>query len=271
MIDSISHVPLQRAPYPSDLTDDQWKLVEPFVRVDEANLGPQKVVHSRREIVNAIVYRIRTGCQWRYLPHDLPDWQSVYHYFQLWTSNGTLKRLHDALRRAVRTQAGKNEEPTAAILDSQSVKSAEEADERGYDAGKKVKGRKRHLLVDTLGLILVICISTADVQDRDAAVQILPYAMNEFPTLQKVWADGGYQGPRVANAAKAAGVVVEVVKRSDNHAGFIVQPKRWIVERTNAWVSRDRALAKDYERKGESAEAVIQISMIRRMAVRLAT
>jgi putative transposase len=260
----------KRLAYPSDLTDEQWKLIAPFVRVDEAKLGPQQVLHSRQEVVNAILYRTRTGCQWRYLPHDLPDWQIVFHYFQLWTRNGTLKRLHDSLRDAVRAKAGKRAEPTAAVLDSQSVKSAEEANERGYDAGKKVKGRKRHLLVDTLGLILVICISTADIQDRDAAVQILPHAATEFPTLELIWADGGYQGPRVANAAKAAGVSVEVVKRSDKQKGFVVVPKRWIVERTNAWISRDRVLAKDYERTGESAEALIQVSMIRHMVKRLA-
>lgn len=267
--DSIPVTP-KRAAYPSDLTDEQWPFIEPFVRVDEAKLGPQEVLHSRREIVNAILYRTRTGCQWRYLPHDLPDWQIVFHYFQLWTRNGTLKRLHDSLRATVRTRAGKRAEPTAAILDSQSVKSAEEANERGYDGGKKVKGRKRHLLVDTLGLILVVCISTADVQDRDAAVQILPYATSEFPTLKLIWADGGYQGPRVANAAKNAKVTVEVVKRSDQQRGFVVLPKRWIVERTNAWISRDRVLAKDYERTGESAEALIHVSMIRHMVKRLA-
>jgi putative transposase len=165
---------------------------------------------------------------------------------------------------------GKAPEPTAAILDSQTVKSAEEAEERGFDAGKKVKGKKRHLLVDTLGLILVICISTADIQDRDAATQVLPYAAAEFPTLIKVWADAGYQGPRVANAAAKANIDVEIVKRSDIQRGFVVQAKRWIVERTNAWISRDRALAKDYERRGESAEALIHVSMIRRMARRLA-
>jgi len=256
--------------YPSDLSDAQWELIEPFVRVNEAKLGPQEVVHARREVVNAILYRTRTGCQWRYLPHDFPDWQSVYHYFQLWTKDGTWKRLHDELRRAVRVKAGRNPEPTAAILDSQSVKSAGEALERGYDAGKKVTGRKRHLLVDTLGLILVICISTADIQDRDAATQVLPAAAKEFPTLTKVWADGGYQGPRVKSAGVKANLDVEIVKRSDSMKGFVVLPRRWVVERTNGWISRDRALAKDYERRGESAEALIQVSMVRKMVRRLA-
>jgi putative transposase len=270
MSDSVPGSTAPRKAYPSDLTEAQWALVEPFVRVDEAKLGPQEVIHSRRDIVNAILYRTRTGCQWRYLPHDLPDWQIVYHYFQLWTREGTWKKLHDELRRAVRQKAGKRAEPTAAVLDSQSVKSAEEADARGFDAGKKVKGRKRHLLVDTLGLILVVCISTADIQDRDAAVQMLPVAAGEFPTLAKVWVDGGYRGPRVKTAATRAGLDVEVVKRSDSLKGFVVLPRRWVVERTHAWISRDRCLAKDYERRGESAEALIHISMVRRMVRRLA-
>lgn len=221
--------------------------------------------------MNAILYRTRTGCQWRYLPHDFPDWQTVYHYFRLWTGNGLWARVHDELRKAVRRKLGREEAPSAAILDSQSVKTAEEAKERGFDAGKEVKGRKRHLPVDTLGLILVICISTANIQDRDAAVRMLPYASAAFPTLVKIWADAGYQGPRVQNAAASAKLQVEIVKRSDTQRGFVVQHKRWIVERTNAWMSRDRALAKDYERTGESAEALIQVSMIRRMARRLAT
>lgn len=257
-----------RARYPSDLTDAQWELVEPFVRGNP--VGPQPVVHSRREVLNAILYVSRTGVQWRYLPHDFPDWQSVYSYFRQWKKDGTLKRIHDVLRGKVRRQEGRAPQPTAGIIDSQSVKTDVEAETRGYDANKKVKGRKRHLLVDTLGLVLVAWISSADVQDRDAAAAVLPLAAEQFPTLQKVWADMGYQGPRVQAIAEQTGVEVEIVKRSDTTPGFVVQAKRWIVERTFGWLSRERRLARDYERKEESSEAFVYLGMIRLMLGRLA-
>jgi putative transposase len=257
-----------RKRYPSDLTDAQWELVEPFVRANP--VGPQPVVHERRDVVNAIFYISRTGAPWRYLPHDMPDWQSVYHYFRLWTKDGTLKLLHEVLRGKVRQQEGRSAQPTAGILDSQSVKTALEAESRGYDAGKKVKGRKRHLLVDVLGLVLVAWITTADVQDRDAAAAVLPMAAEQFPTLQKVWADGAYEGPRVADIAQQTGIDVEIVKRTDTTPGFVVQARRWVVERTFGWLSRERRLSRDYERKEESSETFIYLGMIRLMLGRLA-
>jgi putative transposase len=254
--------------YPSDLTDAQWQLVEPFVRGNP--VGPQPVVYSRREVVNALLYVSRTGVQWRYLPHDFPDWQSVYSYFRQWKKDGTLKLIHDVLRGKVRQKAGRSPEPTAGILDSQSVKTDVEAETRGYDANKKVKGRKRHLLVDTLGLVLVAWITSADVQDRDAAAAVLSLAAEQFPTLVKVWADAAYEGPRVERIAQQTGVQVEVVRRSDNEPGFVVQAKRWIVERTFGWLGRGRRLARDYERKEESSEAFVYLGMIRLMLRRLA-
>jgi putative transposase len=171
--------------YFTNLTDEQWALVEPFVRA--SHCGTQEVLHSRREVVNAILYIKRTGAQWRYMQHDLPDWQLVYHCFAKWKKDGTWKRLNDELRRRVRKQEGHKEEPTAGILDSQSVKTMQEAETKGYDAGKKIKGRKRHLLVDTLGLLLVSWISTADVQDRDSVKEILPEAAQQYSTLKKAW------------------------------------------------------------------------------------
>ena len=165
---------IERARYPSDLTDAQRELVEPFVRGNP--VGPQPVVHSRREVVNAILYVSRTGVQWRYLPHDVPDWQSVYSYFRQWKKDGTLKRIHDVLKGKVRQKAARAPEPSAAILDNQTVKSGIQAETRGFDANKKIKGRKRHLLVDTLGLLLVAWISSADVQDRDTAAAVFPLA-----------------------------------------------------------------------------------------------
>lgn len=257
-----------RQRYPTDLTDKQWALVEPFVRA--SHCGPQEVLHPRREVVNAILYIKRTGAQWRYMPHDLPDWQIVYHYFARWKKDGTWKKLNDELRRELRTREGHEEEPTAGILDSQSVKTMQEAETKGYDAGKKIKGRKRHLLVDVLGLLLVSWISTADVQDRDGARKVLPVAAQQYPTLKKTWADGGYSGERVQAVATKTGINVEVVKRSDQAKGFVLLPKRWIVERTFGWLNRQRRLSKDYERKESSSEAFIYISMIDLMLRRLA-
>jgi putative transposase len=265
----MSDLPMpSRKPYPTDLTDEQWALVEPFVRASEC--GPQEQLHPRREVVNAILYITHTGAQWRYLPHDLPDWQLVYHYFDLWKKNGTLKSIHDTLRKKVRKKAGHQEEPTASMLDSQSVKTTEEAETKGYDAGKKVKGRKRHLLVDTLGLVLLVWMSTADVQDRDAAQAVLPLAAHDYPTLVKTWVDGAYQGQQVEKVANESGITLEVVKRSDKDRGFVVQAKRWIVERTFGWLNRERRLSKDYERKEESSEAFIHLGMMRLMLRRLA-
>jgi putative transposase len=257
-----------RKPYPTDLSDAQWELIEPFVRASQC--GPQEVLYSRREVVNAILYLTHTGAQWRYLPHDLPDWQLVYHYFDLWKKNGTLQRIHDALRVKVRKKAGRKEQPTASILDSQSVKTTEEARTKGYDGGKKVKGRKRHLLVDTLGLLLLVWVTTADVQDGSAAHAILPLAAQQYPSLLKTWVDMAYQGPRVEAVAKESGIELEVVKRSDQAQGFIVQTWRWIVERTFGWLNRERRLSKDYERTEESSEAFVQLGMVRLMLRRLA-
>ena len=228
------------------------------------------MLHSRREVVNAILYITHTGAQWRYMPHDLPDWRLVYHYFDLWKKNGTLKRIHEALRGKVRKKAGCQVQPTASVLDSQSVKTTEEAEPKGYDGGKKIKGRKRHLLVDTMGLLLVAWMTTADVHDGSAAHALLPLAAQQHPTLKKTWADSAYEGPRVAAVARESGLEVEVVKRSDEKKGFVVLPKRWIVERTFGWLNRERRLSKDYERKEESAEAFIYLGMSQLMLRRLA-
>jgi len=223
-----------------------------------------------REVVNAIFYVVRSGCAWRMLPHDYPPWQTVYHYFRQWRQDGTWKRIHDTLRRQVRRQAGRNEEPSAAILDSQSVKTTERGGTRGYDAAKKVNGRKRHLLVDTLGLLLAVVVHAADIQDRDGARLVLEKVKHMLPRLQLIWADGGYAGELVDWVRRVCGWILEIVKRPEGAKGFVVLPRRWVVERTFGWFNRYRRLSKDYEFHTETSEAMIYVAMIHIMARRLA-
>ena len=221
-------------------------------------------------MVNALFYLVKTGCQWRLLPREYPPWQTVYSYFRGWRDDGTWYRLHAALRAQVRQRVGKNAQPSAAILDSQSVKTTERGGIRGYDAGKHVNGRKRHLLVDTLGLILVVAVSSAAVQDRAAAEPVLSLARYSFPDLARIWADGGYSGQLVDWVARWCGWVLEIIKRSDTAKGFVVLPKRWIVERTFGWLGRFRRLSKDYEYETRSSETVILLAMSHLMVRRLA-
>jgi putative transposase len=203
---------------------------------------------NMREVVNAILYIVRTGCQWRNLPHDFPPWGTVSWYFWLWSNNGTWTRIHDKLREMVREEAGRNKEPSAAIMDSQSVRTTEQGGPRGYDAAKNVKGRKRHLLVDTMGLILLVLVHSADVQDRDGARLLLSALVDRFPRLQLIWADAGYAGRLIEWILQrfGSGLRIEIVRRMQEHT-FSVVRKRWIVERTFGWLSRCRRLSKDYE------------------------
>jgi putative transposase len=223
-----------------------------------------------REIVNALLYLSRTGCQWRMLPHDLPPWETVYAYFKQWRDDGTWERLNRELRIEVRLNEGKDAEPSAAIVDSQSVKTTETSGERGYDAGKKINGIKRHLLVDTLGMILTVMVLTADIQDRDGARKLLAKAKGHFPRLQKIWADGGYAGTLIDWVKELCGWILEIVKRSDTAKGFEILPHRWIVERTFGWLNRARRLSKNYERLTASSEAMVYLAMLPLMTRRLA-
>jgi putative transposase len=222
-----------------------------------------------REIINALRYLNRTGCQWRMLPHDLPSWEKVYSYFSEWRDSGDWERINRELRIEIRVSVGQDPEPSAALLDSQSVKATEVCESRGYDAGKKVNGIKRHLLVDTLGMVLAVLILTADIQDRDGARSLLEKIKARFPRLQKIWADGGYSGTVIDGVKQLCGWVLEIVKRNDTAKGFEVLPHRWIVERTFGWFNRYRRLSKHYEGLTTSGEAMVYIAMITLMTKRL--
>jgi len=259
--------------YPTDLTDRQWKLVEPLLPDPPTGPAGRPPRHDRREIVNAILYQVRAGGAWRMLPKDFAPWQTVYGYFRDWRKDGTLDRIHDALREQVRTtQEQRNPVPSAGIVDSQSVKGADtvSAATRGYDAGKKINGRKRHIVVDTIGLLLVVMVTTAAVQDRDGGRGILKALHGALGSVRHVFADGGYRGQLVAVAKSAWGIVVEVVRKPPDQIGFAVLPRRWVVERTFSWLMRQRRLARDYERLPATHEAIVKWAMVAIMLNRLA-
>jgi len=261
--------------YPSDLSDEQWNQISSLVPAPKSGKGkPGRPIQlDRRTLINAIFYVVRSGCAWRLLPKDFGPWQTVYGYFRVWSQDWTWTFIHDTLRDWLRKTEERKVAPTAAIVDSQSVKTPDQAGERGYDAGKKIKGRKRHLAVDSLGLILAMRITSAAVQDRDAAKSLIPRITSMYQRVQAIWADGGYLGALVqwVKQLRPFGKLrLEIVRRCDHLKGFKVLPKRWIIERTFAWLFKSRRLCRDYEVRLDHSEAMIRICMIRLMVKRLA-
>jgi transposase len=255
--------------YASDMTDEEWAVIVPYMPGEPRRGRPRTT--ALRAVVNAIFYIAQSSCQWRMLPKDFPPFTTVQYYFYRWRDDGTWLRINHALVMLAREREGREASPSAGVIDSQSVKTTEAGGPRGYDAGKKVKGRKRHLLTDTLGYLIAALIHSADIQDRDGAAALLAAIRSAFPWLRHIFADAAYAGEKLEQAlAKLGQWTLEIIRRSDAVKGFQPLPRRWVAERTIAWLNRNRRLAKDFEATSESAHAWLMIASVKMLSRRLA-
>jgi transposase len=254
--------------YASDVTDEEWALIEPLLPTAKS-LGRPRTTHLRN-VVDAMMYILSTGCQWRFLPKDFPPYSTVQRFFYRWRDEGLWITINQYFVMRHREEIGREASPTAGVIDSQSVKTTESAGPRGYDAGKKIKGRKRHIVTDTNGLMVGAVVHEADIQDRDGAARVLGSIRFRYPFLRHVFADGAYQGPNLQTALDKIGDwTLEIVKRSDTAKGFVLLPRRWVVERTFGWVNRNRRLSKDFEASIESALAWLFMASVKLLARRI--